>query len=103
MSRSLKKGPFVDQKVLKKVERFLSSDKQSNKVIKTWSRSCTIIPKFIGLQFSVYNGRKHVTFRVTEEMVGYKLGEFSLTKTFRGHAAKGKIAKASGSTGSSQS
>jgi small subunit ribosomal protein S19 len=87
MGRSLKKGPFVDPKLLKKVEKAnTSGDKQP---IKTWARSCTISPEFIGLTFLVHNGRQHMSVYITEEMVGHKLGEFAPTRTFKGHGAKG--------------
>lgn len=87
MPRSLKKGPFVDEKLMKKVNKAVeTSDK---KIIKTWSRRSTIVPEFIGLTFAVHNGMKFIPVYVTENMVGHKLGEFSPTRTFRGHA-KGK-------------
>jgi small subunit ribosomal protein S19 len=86
MSRSLKKGPYVDEKLMKKIER-MGADKQP---IKTWSRACTIAPEFIGHTFNVHNGKAFISVYVTEEMVGHKLGEFSLTRTFRGHGARGK-------------
>jgi small subunit ribosomal protein S19 len=86
MSRSLKKGPFVDEKLLKKIER-LAGDKQP---IKTWARRSTIAPEFIGHTFMVHNGKSFISVYVTEEMVGHKLGEFSPTRTFRGHGARGK-------------
>ena len=87
MGRSLKKGPFVDPKLLKKVEKAnTTGDKQP---IKTWARASTIAPEFIGLTFLVHNGRQHLTVYVTEGMVGHKLGEFSPTRTFKGHGAKG--------------
>ena len=87
MARSLKKGPFVDAHLLKKVET-MGEKKQ---VIKTWSRRSTIFPQFIGHTFAVYNGKKHIPVYVTEEMVGHKLGEFAPTRSFRGHAgAKNK-------------
>ncbi|MBD3673610.1 MAG: 30S ribosomal protein S19 [Planctomycetaceae bacterium] len=87
MGRSLKKGPFVDPKLLKKVEKANSTgDKQP---IKTWARASTITPEFIGLTFLVHNGRQHLNVYVTEEMVGHKLGEFAPTRTFKGHGAKG--------------
>ena len=82
MARSLKKGPFVDEYLLKKVEA-MGEKKQ---VIKTWSRRSTIYPQFIGQTFAVYNGKKHIPVYVTEEMVGHKLGEFAPTRTYRGHA-----------------
>lgn len=97
MSRSIKKGIYVDPKLLKKV----LSAKQSSKPkpIKTWSRDSTITPDFVGLTFLVHNGMKHITVYVTDEMVGHRLGEFAPTRTFRGHASKGKVAKTTGSVG----
>ncbi len=83
MGRSLKKGPFVDGYLLKKVEEQSDSNKKS--VIKTWSRRSTIFPQFVGNTFAVYDGRKHVPVYVTEDMVGHKLGEFAPTRTFKGH------------------
>lgn len=84
MARSLKKGPFADKSLLKKVDAAVASgDKQ---VIKTWSRRSTIFPSFVGLTFAVHDGRKHVPVYVTEDMVGHKLGEFAPTRTFKGHA-----------------
>lgn len=88
MSRSLKKPPFVHYKLVKRVEESQSSDKKA--VIKTWSRSSTIIPDFVGLTFAVHNGNKFIPVYVTENMVGHKLGEFAPTRTFRGHADKKK-------------
>ena len=85
MTRSLKKGPFVDQKLLKKIKNLKSGTKE---IIKTWSRSSTIIPEMIGITFGVHNGKEHIPVYVTEEMVGHKLGEFSLTKKFRRHGGK---------------
>ncbi len=85
MSRSLKKGPYVDQKLLKKVGAAKAGDK---KVIKTWARACTIIPEMIGFTFGVHNGRVHVPVLVTEDMVGHKLGEFSQTKKFTRHGGR---------------
>ncbi len=83
MSRSLKKGPFVDQKLLKKTQKAkISGDR---KAIKTWSRSSMIIPDFVGLTFAVHNGKKHIPVFITESMVGHRLGEFSSTRTFRQH------------------
>lgn len=88
MGRSLKKGPFVDPKLLKKVQKLtISGDK---KPIKTWARRSTIAPEFIGLTFMVHNGRQHMSVYVTEDMVGHKLGEFAPTRTFKGHGSKGK-------------
>ncbi len=88
MGRSLKKGPFVDEKLLKKIER-LDRDRRKE-AIKTWARRSTIAPEFIGHTFMVHNGRTHINVYVTEEMVGHKLGEFAPTRTFRGHGARGK-------------
>lgn len=88
MSRSLKKGPYVDFKVYRKVQRQQESgDKEP---IKTWARACTIVPEFVGATFLVHNGKSHVKVFVTEDMVGHKLGEFAPTRIFRGHGGKGK-------------
>ena len=90
MGRSVKKGPFVDAHLIKKVEAVRStSDKRP---IKTWSRRSTVLPDFVGLTIAVHNGKQHIPVYVTENMVGHKLGEFSLTRTFKGHTA-GKKAK----------
>ncbi|MBU1122889.1 MAG: 30S ribosomal protein S19 [Candidatus Omnitrophica bacterium] len=83
MSRSVKKGPFVDGKLLKKVEK--SKIEGDRKPIKTWSRASMILPDFVGMTFGVHDGRKHVPVFVTESMVGHRLGEFALTRTFRQH------------------
>ena len=88
MARSIKKGPFVDDHLMKKVEAQDGSEKKQ--VIKTWSRRSTIFPNFIGHTFAVHDGRKHVPVYVTEDMVGHKLVEFSPTSTFKGHAADDK-------------
>jgi len=88
MARSIKKGPFVDDHLMKKVEAQDGSEKKQ--VIKTWSRRSTVFPNFIGHTFAVYDGRKHVPVYVTEDMVGHKLGEFAPTRTFKGHAADDK-------------
>ena len=85
MSRSIKKGPFADSHLIKKIEAQESSEKKQ--VIKTWSRRSTIFPSFVGYTIAVYDGRKHVPVYVTEDMVGHKLGEFVPTRTFRGHKA----------------
>jgi small subunit ribosomal protein S19 len=85
MGRSLKKGPFVDDYLLKKVEAIDTSKKKV--VIKTWSRRSTIFPQFVGHTFAVYDGKKHVPVYVTEDMVGHKLGEFAPTRTYKGHTA----------------
>ncbi|QUH19880.1 30S ribosomal protein S19 [Alkaliphilus sp. B6464] len=91
MSRSLKKGPFVHQGLLKKIEEM--NDKSEKKVIKTWSRASTIFPQMIGHTIAVHDGRKHVPVYVTEDMVGHKLGEFALTRTYRGHDDNEKTTK----------
>lgn len=88
MSRSLKKGPFVNEKLFRKVEKLDAANKKEP--IKTWARACTIVPEFVGHTFMVHNGKTHLKVFVTEEMVGHKLGEFSLTRVFRGHGGKGK-------------
>jgi small subunit ribosomal protein S19 len=88
MSRSLKKGPFVDPKVYKKVHG--QNEAGTKEPIKTWARACTIVPEFVGHTFMVHNGRLHVKVFVTEDMVGHRLGEFAPTRTFRGHSGKGK-------------
>ncbi len=92
MGRSLKKGPFVDDHLLKKVDASISSGKKE--VIKTWSRRSTITPEFVGMNFNVYNGKKFIPVYVTEQMVGHKLGEFSPTRTFKGHKKTEKVASA---------
>ena len=84
MGRSLKKGPFIDPKLLRRIEEM--NDKNEKRVIKTWSRASTIFPQMIGHTIAVYDGRKHVPVYVTEDMIGHKLGEFAPTRTFRGHA-----------------
>ncbi|MFZ2153881.1 MAG: 30S ribosomal protein S19 [Candidatus Moraniibacteriota bacterium] len=85
MSRSLKKGPYIDEKLLNKIKNKKAGDKD---VIKTWSRSSTIVPEMVGYTFGVYNGRKFINVYVVEEMVGHKLGEFSFTRTFFRHGGK---------------
>ena len=84
MSRSIKKGPFVQPKLLKRVQEM--NEKGEKKVLKTWSRSSTIFPDFVGHTIAVHDGRKHVPVYITEDMVGLKLGEFAPTRTFKGHA-----------------
>ncbi len=86
MGRSLKKGPYCDEKLLKKVE--LMNDTGEKRVIKTWSRRSTIMPQMIGHTLAVHDGRKHIPVYITEDMVGHKLGEFAPTRTYRGHAGK---------------
>ena len=92
MARSLKKGPFADASLLKKVDEMNTKGDNQKEVIKTWSRRSTIYPNFVGNTIAVYDGRKHVPVYVTEDMVGHKLGEFVLTRTYKGHGAdkKGK-------------
>ncbi len=91
MSRSLKKGPFVLEGLLKKIEEM--NDKNEKKVLKTWSRASTIFPQFVGHTLAVHDGRKHVPVYVTEDMVGHKLGEFAPTRTYRGHGKNEKSTK----------
>ncbi len=91
MPRSLKKGPFVDEHLLKKVD--VQNEKGTKQVIKTWSRRSTIIPDFIGHTFSVHDGRTHVPVFVSENMVGHKLGEFAPTRTFRSHVKEDRKSK----------
>ncbi|MFC2065805.1 30S ribosomal protein S19 [Chloroflexota bacterium] len=86
MSRSTKKGPVIDAKLLRKVEALINSSQKA--VIKTWARSSTILPQMVGLTIGVHDGRRHVPIYITENMVGHKLGEFALTRTFRGHVSK---------------
>ena len=88
MSRSLKKGPFVDGHLMKKVETAQAS--RDKRPLKTWSRRSTILPEFIGLTIAVHNGRQHVPVYINENMVGHKLGEFAMTRTFKGHASDKK-------------
>jgi small subunit ribosomal protein S19 len=83
MSRSVKKGPYVDKKLLKKV--LLMNKSGTKKVVKVWCRSCTIIPEFVGHTFAIHNGKRHIPVYIVEDMVGHKLGEFSPTRTFKGH------------------
>jgi small subunit ribosomal protein S19 len=86
MSRSVKKGPYVEEKLLKRIEEL--NEKNEKKVLKTWSRASTIFPQMVGHTIAVYDGRKHVPVYVTEDMVGCKLGEFAPTRTFKGHAGE---------------
>ncbi len=92
MSRSIKKGPFVDEKLAKKVDTARRSSAQQ--VIRTWSRASTIMPDMLGLTIAVHDGRRHVPLFITENMVGHKLGEFAPTRTFRGHSSKSERASA---------
>lgn len=91
MSRSLKKGPFVEAKLYKRIEEM--NEKGEKRVLKTWSRASTIFPEFVGHTIAVHDGRKHVPVYVTEDMVGHKLGEFAPTRTFRGHAGNKSAVK----------
>jgi small subunit ribosomal protein S19 len=91
MARSIKKGPFVDAHLLKKVEAVRAT--KDKRPIKTWSRRSTVFPEFVGLTIAVHNGRQHIPVYITENMVGHKLGEFSLTRTFKGHLADKKTSK----------
>jgi small subunit ribosomal protein S19 len=92
MSRSMKKGPYVDEKLAAKVAK--QKQTGGREPLKTWARACTITPDFVGHTFLVHNGKQHLRVYVTEEMVGHKLGEFSLTRVFRGHSGAGSGAKA---------
>ena len=94
MPRSLKKGPFVDEKLMKRQQEMQASG--DKKLIKTWSRRSVILPEFIGYTFAVHNGRKFIPVYVTENMVGHKLGEFSPTRTFKGHSGSGKTTTVKG-------
>jgi small subunit ribosomal protein S19 len=91
MARSVKKGPFVDGHLAKKVEVALA--KNDKKPIKTWSRRSTVTPDFVGLTIAVHNGKAHMPVYISDQMVGHKLGEFALTRTFKGHPADKKVAK----------
>ena len=91
MARSLKKGPFVDHHLMAKVEKAVST--QDKKPVKTWSRRSTILPEFIGLTIAVHNGKQHVPVYIQDQMVGHKLGEFALTRTFKGHPGDKKAKK----------
>jgi len=91
MARSIKKGPFVDLHLLKKVEAARATN--DKRPIKTWSRRSTILPDFVGLTIAVHNGKQHVPVYITDQMVGHKLGEFALTRTFKGHPADKKVQK----------
>lgn len=97
MSRSLKKGPYIDHNIKEKVDKILQTN--ARKTIKTWARSSTLSPDMVGFTFEVYNGREFIPVFVSESMIGHKLGEFSPTRKFSGHSKKGKIAKATGSAG----
>ncbi len=90
MARSVKKGPFVDQHLVKKVDAARTT--KDKRPIKTWSRRSTVLPDFVGLTIAVHNGKQHVPVYISENMVGHKLGEFALTRTFKGHTADRKVA-----------
>jgi len=96
MSRSLKKGPFIEPRLLQKVEAM--NQKNEKRVIKTWSRASTVFPQMVGHTIAVHDGRRHVPIYITENMVGHKLGEFAPTRTFRGHLAEKKIKKGGAET-----
>lgn len=91
MTRSLKKGPFCDLHLMKKIETAVAT--KDKKPIKTWSRRSTVLPEFIGVTVAVHNGRQHMPVYITDQMVGHKLGEFALTRTFKGHPADKKAGK----------
>jgi small subunit ribosomal protein S19 len=90
MARSIKKGPYVDEHLIKKVEA--ANATKDKRPIKTWSRRSTILPDFVGLTIAIHNGKQHIPVYVSESMVGHKLGEFALTRTFKGHTADKKVA-----------
>jgi small subunit ribosomal protein S19 len=90
MARSIKKGPFVDAHLLKKIETVRATN--DKRPVKTWSRRSTVLPEFVGLTIAVHNGKQHIPVYVSENMVGHKLGEFSLTRTFKGHSGDKKAA-----------
>ena len=92
MSRSIKKGPYVHESLLKKIDQL--NETNEKKVVKTWSRSSMILPSFVGHTVAVYDGRKHIPVYITEDMVGHKLGEFSPTRTYKGHAGSGRTTSA---------
>ena len=99
MARSVKKGPFVDKHLFVKVMALQDDKQKAGKVIKTWSRRSTIVPEFIGLTFAVHNGKKFIPVYITDNMIGHKLGEFALTRTFLGHSGAGdKKAKEGGAS-----
>jgi small subunit ribosomal protein S19 len=97
MSRSTKKGPYVDAKLIRKVQT--AKNMGDTKPIKTWARASAISPEMVGITLDVHNGKDFIKVLITESMVGHKVGEFALTRKFTGHSKKGKIAKATGTTG----
>jgi len=96
MARSIKKGPFVDDHLIKKVDAARATN--DKRPIKTWSRRSTVLPEFVGLTIAVHNGKQHIPVYISENMVGHKLGEFALTRTFKGHSADRKVAAPGGGT-----
>ena len=94
MARSIKKGPFVDHHLMQKVDK--ARNNSDKRPIKTWSRRSTILPDFVGLTIAVHNGKQHIPVYISENMVGHKLGEFALTRTFKGHSADRKVSAPSG-------
>jgi small subunit ribosomal protein S19 len=101
MTRSLKKGPFVDGHLLKKAMELAGEGNKSGKVIKTWSRRSTVVPEFIGLTIAIHNGKKFIPVYITDNMIGHKLGEFALTRVFHGHSSVDKSAATASSGGAS--
>jgi len=97
MARSLKKGPYIDEKLMKKITKAINAGDKSP--IKTWARASMISPEMVGFTIAIHNGKEHVPVIITESMVGHRLGEFALTRKFRGHAKKGKISKVYGGAG----
>jgi len=97
MSRSLKKGPYVEPKLLRRIEEM--NQRGDKKVVRTWSRASTIFPQMVGHTIAIHNGRQHVPIYITENMVGHKLGEFAPTRTFRGHVGRAKTTGTTGATG----
>jgi len=86
VSRSIKKGPYIDKNLMRKID--LLNNRNEKKVVKTWARSCTVVPQMIGHTIAVHDGKKHIPIYITEQMVGHKLGEFAITRHFRGHGSK---------------
>lgn len=88
MSRSIKKGPYIDENLMKKIKAL--NNRNEKKVVKTWARSCTVVPEMVGHTLAVHNGHRHIPVYITEQMVGHKLGEFAMTRFFKGHAGSDK-------------
>lgn len=99
MSRSLKKGIYIEPSLEKKITSLKASGKATSVVVKTWSRDSMVSPEMVGMKFAVHNGKDFITVLITEDMVGHRLGEFALTRKFQGHAKKGKISKLYGFSG----